>query len=154
MGTEIERKFLVRGDEWRRYEGVSIRQGYLARERDLSVRVRLAGDEGTVTIKTGSDTLKRSEFEYGIPAADAAELLKLCDHTIEKTRRVVDVDGTQWEVDEFEGENAGLVVAEVELDSEDQAFNKPSWIGEEVTNDRRYLNSELVVRPFGTWDRR
>src|ERR1700749_2028535 len=108
MGTEIERKFLVRGDAWRRGDGVSIKQGYLARERGYSVRVRLAGDKGTVTIKSGTDTLKRSEFEYGIPAADAAELLKLCKHTIEKTRRVVDVGGTKWEVDEFSGENAGL----------------------------------------------
>ena len=118
MGTEIERKFLVNGDEWRRVDGVPIRQGYLARERGHSVRVRVAGE-----------------------------------HTIEKTRRVVDVDGTKWEVDEFAGENAGLVVAEVELDSEDQAFHKPSWIGQEVTNDSRYLNSELVMRPFRVWDR-
>jgi adenylate cyclase len=151
MGTEIERKFLVRGEEWRRHDGISIKQGYLARERDHSVRVRLAGDKGTVTIKAGTDTLKRSEFEYGIPAADAAELLKLCKHTIEKTRHVVDVDGTKWEVDEFGGENAGLVVAEVELDSEDQAFNKPSWIGQEVTNESRYLNSELAAHPFSGW---
>ena len=151
MGTEIERKFLVRGDEWRRYDGVSMRQGYLARERDYSVRVRLAGDKGTVTIKSGTDTLKRAEFEYGIPAADAAELLKLCRHTIEKTRRVVDVGGTKWEVDEFGGENAGLIVAEVELDSEEQVFNKPSWIGEEVTHDSRYLNSELSAHPFNAW---
>jgi CYTH domain-containing protein len=151
MGIEIERKFLVRGDDWRRYAGVSIRQGYLARERDYSVRVRLAGDSGTVTIKSGTDTLKRSEFEYPIPAVDAAELLKLCRQTIEKTRSVVEVQGTRWEVDEFGGENAGLVVAEVELDREDQAFHKPSWIGEEVTHDSRYLNSELVARPFNTW---
>lgn len=151
MGIEIERKFLVDGDEWRRYDGVLIKQGYLARERDYSVRVRLAGDKGTMTIKSGTDTLKRSEFEYDIPAADAAELLALCKHTIEKIRRVVDVDGTKWEVDEFGGENAGLVVAEVELDDEDQAFNKPSWIGEEVTNDSRYLNSELVAHPFRSW---
>lgn len=153
MGIEIERKFLVRGNEWRRHDGVSIRQGYLARERDHSVRVRLAGDKGTLTIKSGADTLKRSEFEYEIPAADASELLELCKQTIEKTRHLVDSNGTKWEVDEFGGENAGLVVAEVELDSEDQAFDKPSWIGQEVTNDTRYLNSELVARPFKTWDR-
>ena len=153
MGIEIERKFLVVGDEWRRADGVPIRQGYLARERGHSVRVRVAGERATLTIKAGTDTLKRSEFEYEIPLADAIELLKLCTHTIEKTRRVVDVAGTKWEVDEFGGDNAGLVVAEVELDSEDQAFNKPSWIGREVTNDSRYLNSELVMRPFRVWDR-
>jgi adenylate cyclase len=151
METEIERKFLVHGDEWRSYAGVPIRQGYLARERGHSVRVRIAGDRATLTIKAGTDTLRRSEFEYEIPHADATELLKLCTHTIEKTRRVVDVNGTKWEVDEFGGDNAGLVVAEVELDSEDQAFNKPSWIGKEVTNDSRYLNSELVAHPFRTW---
>ncbi len=151
MAIEIERKFLVQGDAWRSYAGVSIRQGYLARERGHSVRVRIAGDRATLTIKAGTNTLKRSEFEYEIPLADASELLALCTHTIEKTRRVVDVDGTTWEVDEFGGQNAGLVIAEVELDSENQVFNKPSWIGREVTDDSRYLNSELVAHPFETW---
>jgi len=151
MGTEIERKFLVQGDAWRRHAGISIKQGYLTRERHYSVRVRLAGANGTLTIKSGTGTLKRSEFEYEIPAADATELLKLCTHVIEKTRHVVDVNGTKWEVDEFGAANAGLVVAEVELDSEDQPFNKPSWIGQEVTDDTRYLNSELAVHPFSTW---
>lgn len=151
MGTEIERKFLVQGDAWRRHAGVSITQGYLARERGLSVRVRLAGDKATLTIKAGAGTLKRSEFEYAIPTADAVELLKLCTHSIEKTRRVIDVDGTRWEVDEFGGANTGLVVAEVELDREDQPYASPSWIGLEVTNDTRYLNSELAAHPFGAW---
>jgi adenylate cyclase len=151
MGIEIERKFLVQGDEWRNHPGVSIRQGYLARERGHTVRVRIAGDRATLTIKAGTNTLRRSEFEYEIPLADATELLTLCTHTIEKTRRVVDVDGTKWEVDEFGGENAGLVVAEVELGSEDEVFNKPSWIGREVTDDSRYLNSELVAHPFCGW---
>jgi CYTH domain-containing protein len=151
MGTEIERKFLVTDDAWRRYDGVRIVQGYLARERTRSIRVRMAGSRVTLTIKAGAGTLTRAEFEYAIPAADAEELLKLCDHKIEKTRRVIDVDGTKWEVDEFFGANLGLVVAEVELDSEDQSFNKPSWIGAEVTHDSRYLNSELAAHPFTTW---
>jgi CYTH domain-containing protein len=151
MATEIERKFLVQGDEWRRYDGVRITQGYLARERERSVRVRLAGDRATLTIKAGAGTLKRSEFEYAIPTADAIELLALCTHTIEKMRRVIDVDGTRWEVDEFAGDNAGLVVAEVELESEDQIFNKPFWIGREVTDDTRYLNAELAAHPFRAW---
>jgi CYTH domain-containing protein len=151
MATEIERKFLVQGDEWRRHNGVRITQGYLARERERSVRVRLAGDRATLTIKAGAGTLKRSEFEYPIPTADAIELLALCTHTIEKTRRVIDVDGTRWEVDEFAGDNEGLVIAEVELESEDQIFNKPSWIGREVTDDTRYLNAELAAHPFRAW---
>jgi CYTH domain-containing protein len=151
MGTEIERKFLVCGDDWQRYGGVAIRQGYLVREREHTVRVRLAGDRATLTIKAGANALRRSEFEYEIPAADAAELLKLCKHAIEKTRRVVDVDGTRWEVDEFGGDNEGLVVAEVELDHEDSAFHKPAWVGREVTDDSRYLNSELAAHPFRMW---
>ncbi len=151
MATEIERKFLVKGDAWRRHDGVSIKQGYLARQRERSVRVRIAGEQATLTIKAGTDTLKRLEFEYEIPVADAEALLKLCTHAIEKTRRVVDVDGTKWEVDEFGGDNAGLVVAEVELESEGQRFSKPPWIGEEVTHDIRYLNSELAAHPFSTW---
>ncbi|HEX4479856.1 MAG TPA: CYTH domain-containing protein [Rudaea sp.] len=151
MATEIERKFLVQGDEWPRHNGVRITQGYLARERERSVRVRLAGDRATLTIKAGAGTLKRSEFEYAIPTADAIELLALCTHTIEKTRRVIGVDGTRWEVDEFAGDNEGLVIAEVELESEDQIFNKPSWIGREVTDDTRYLNAELAAHPFRAW---
>jgi adenylate cyclase len=151
MGIEIERKFLVQGDEWRRHAGVSIRQGYLVRERERTVRVRLADRRATLTIKAGANALKRLEFEYEIPSDDAMELLKLCEHVIEKTRRVVDVETTRWEVDEFGGDNAGLVVAEVELDHENAAFHKPSWIGREVTHDSRYLNSELAAHPFRTW---
>jgi adenylate cyclase len=151
MATEIERKFLLTGDEWRRHPGVSIKQGYLVRERAHTVRVRLADRYATLTIKAGTNALKRAEFEYEIPTNDAVELLKLCKHVIEKTRRVIDVDGTRWEVDEFGGDNAGLVVAEVELDREDAPFHKPSWIGREVTDDSRYLNSELAAHPFRTW---
>ncbi len=151
MGTEIERKFLVQGDAWRSHAGVLIRQGYLMREPARTVRVRLAGDRATLTIKAGANALKRAEFEYEIPRVDAQELLALCEHTIEKTRRVVDVEGTRWEVDEFAGDNAGLVVAEVELAHEDESFHKPSWIGGEVTHDSRYLNSELAAHPFRTW---
>lgn len=152
MGVEIERKFLVQGTAWKQSEGVSYRQGYLNRDKHRTVRVRVAGDAAFLTVKGISRGATRAEFEYAIPLADAQQLLTLCDGPlIEKTRYVIPYQGTTWEVDEFGGDNAGLVVAEVELLSEDQPFARPPWLGAEVTQDARYFNSSLASVPYGQW---
>lgn len=152
MGIEIERKFLVSGDAWRNNSGVLYRQGYLNRDKARTVRVRLAGDAAYLTVKGQSTGASRAEFEYPIPCADAVALLALCDGPlIEKTRYIVLHAGMRWEVDEFAGDNAGLVVAELELASEDQAFEHPAWLGAEVTHNARYFNSNLATHPFRVW---
>lgn len=152
MGIEIERKFLVVGDGWKTVPGVLYRQGYLNRDKARTVRVRIAGQLAFLTVKGVSVGATRAEFEYPIPMADAQALLALCDGPlIEKTRYVLQHGGTTWEVDVFAGDNAPLVVAEVELESEDQGFDRPDWLGEEVTHDARYFNSSLASRPFNTW---
>lgn len=155
MGTEIERKFLVEGDSWRgAASSTSFRQGYLSTVKERTVRVRSAGGRGTLTIKGITVGATRSEFEYSIPVEDADALLdELCERPlIEKTRHVVDVGGTIWEIDEFAGLNAGLIVAEVELASEDAAFTPPGWLGDEVTDDPRYFNANLIAHPYSEWD--
>jgi adenylate cyclase len=154
MSVEIERKFLVVGDAWRALgQGMSIRQGYLSTHPDRVVRVRIEGSSATMTIKGRSVGATRGEWEYPIPLADADELLaRLCERPlIEKTRTRIAYDGMTWEVDEFLGENLGLIVAEIELQSEAQAFGKPDWIGAEVTHDARYFNSSLLKHPFTLW---
>jgi adenylate cyclase len=154
MGVEIERKFLLSGDDWMGLgEPVFFRQGYLSSNKDRVVRVRIEGERAVITIKGRNVGATRGEWEYEIPVADAAELLDgLCEQPlIEKYRRRIMFAGNVWEVDEFLGVNAGLVVAEIELQSEDQQFDKPDWIGEEVTADLRYLNSNLIKQPFSTW---
>lgn len=153
MGREIERKFLVTGDGWRRSAGVEFRQGYLSTVKERSVRVRLAGGRGTLTIKGASEGAARAEYEYEIPPGDAAELLdRLCERPlIEKRRTTLDHAGLTWEVDEFLGENEGLIVAEIELRSEDQEFDRPGWVGAEVTEDARYFNANLVRHPYREW---
>ena len=154
MAEEIERKFLVAGEDWRALSrGTRYRQGYLSTVKERTVRVRTVGDKGFLTIKGVTIGATRSEYEYEIPAADADEMLDdLCEKPIiEKNRYKILLDDVTWEVDEFLGVNDGLVVAEVELQSEDQSFPKPDWIGEEVTDDPRYFNANLVARPFSTW---
>ncbi len=154
MGTEIERKFLVGDNSWRvGAEGKLYRQGYLSTAADRNVRVRIIGDQGFLTVKGRASGITRLEFEYEIPVEDADRMLDaLClKPLIEKTRYKIDYRGATWEVDDFAGDNAGLVVAEVELASEDQHVELPSWIGEEVSDDPRYLNSSLVEKPFKTW---
>jgi len=152
MAIEIERKFLVSGTAWKNAAGVAFRQGYLNRDKHRTVRVRVAGDAAFLTIKGVSVGATRSEFEYPIPLADAQALLTLCDGpVIDKVRYRVEVDGTVWEVDAFAGDNAGLVVAEVELLREDQPFARPHWLGEEVTHDARYFNSNLASHPYRAW---
>jgi CYTH domain-containing protein len=152
MGIEIERKFLVVGDGWRQGAGVPYAQGYLSRAPERTVRVRVAGERGFLTVKGISKGATRSEFEYEIPRADAEQLLQLSDGpVIRKVRRVVEHQGAQWEVDEFFGDNAGLVVAELELDAEDQPYAKPDWLGREVTDDPRYYNANLATNPYRNW---
>lgn len=152
MPLEIERKFLVSGHAWRSADAVLYRQGYLNRDKQRTVRVRIAGDRAFLTIKGVSSGATRVEFEYEIPVSEAAQLLTLCDGPlIEKTRHRVTVGPHVWEVDEFHGDNDGLVVAEIELGSEDEAFARPEWVSVEVTEDARYYNSNLAVRPFRTW---
>jgi adenylate cyclase len=154
VGVEIERKFLVRGDAWKRLgEPVFFRQGYLSSHKERVVRVRIEGDRAVMTIKGRNVGATRGEWEYPIPMADAVELLDgLCEQPlIEKYRRRIDFAGNVWEVDEFLGANAGLVVAEIELGSEEQVFDKPEWVAEEVTEDLRYLNSSLIKHPFSAW---
>lgn len=152
MATEIERKFLLASDSWRGQIGQSIRiaQGYLA--TDPTVRVRIKGETGFLTIKGKSlDGISRSEFEYPIPVADALELLKLCPKVLDKTRHLVNFGGFTWEIDEFHGENAGLIVAELELPAVDTPYSRPDWLGEEVTGDVRYYNSMLSQSPYCRW---
>jgi adenylate cyclase len=152
MAVEIERKFLVVGDGWRAASPVFYSQGYLNRDKARTVRVRVAGEEAFLTIKGVSVGASRAEFEYPIPPWDARELLRLCEQPlIEKNRRKILHQGFVWEVDEFLGENRGLVVAEIELPTEDTVFTRPDWVGEEVTNDARYFNSNLSHTPFASW---
>jgi len=152
MGTEIERKFLVTGSAWRNSEPTYFCQGYLNRDKHRTVRVRIAGNCGILTIKGLTTGARRSEFEYAIPIEDAKEMLAICDGPIvEKNRRIVQNGGLKWEVDEFLGDNTGLIIAEVELDSEDQVFDLPDWVGTEVTDDSRYFNSNLAMNPYKSW---
>ena len=154
MGQEIERKFLVAGEAWRALgEGTPFRQGYLTADAARSVRVRIAGAQGFLTVKGPSVGAARLEFEYEIPVADAEAMLDaLCARPlIEKTRYRIPSGGLIWEVDEFAGDNAGLVVAEVELEHEDQEVVLPDWVGAEVTGDPRYFNASLVAQPYKEW---
>jgi len=153
MGKEIERKFLLVGDAWKTVKGTHYRQGYLNSVKERTVRVRTIDDKGFLTVKGISVGATRSEYEYEIPAGDANAMLDaLCEKPIiEKSRYKVEFGGLVWEVDEFYGENQGLVVAEVELESEDQKFEKPAWVGDEVTGDPKYFNSNLIKKPYSKW---
>jgi adenylate cyclase len=154
MGTEIERKFLMKDDSWRSLAtGTKYRQGYLNSTKERVVRVRTIDDKGFLTIKGITTGATRVEYEYEIPDAEATAMLDdLCEKPlIEKNRYKIALCGFTWEVDEFFGENQGLIVAEVELESEDQQFEKPEWIGEEVTGDPKYFNSNLIQNPYLKW---
>jgi CYTH domain-containing protein len=154
MGKEIERKFLLKNDAWRPLaQGVMYRQGYLNSAKERTVRIRTVGDKAFLTIKGITVGAVRAEYEYEIPFGECNAMLdSLAEKPIiEKNRYKIKKDGLTWEVDEFFGENAGLIVAEVELESEDQCFDKPAWVGEEVTGDPRYFNSNLIKHPFTKW---
>ncbi len=154
MAKEIERKFLVKGDAWRELAtGTAYRQGYLSTVKERTVRVRTIDDKGFLTVKGITIGATRVEYEYEIPAADANAMLDdLCEQPIiEKHRYKIDHGGLVWEIDEFGGVNQGLIVAEVELESEAQSFDKPQWIGDEIDNDPRYYNSNLIAHPYTKW---
>lgn len=155
MGTEIERKFLVNNDLWKAGsgQGVEIRQGYIAFGPPTAVRVRIAGEKANINIKKATLAISRDEFEYPVPMDDAYFLIEnLCErHIIEKRRFRVEHEGHLWEIDVFSGLNTGLIVAEIELEREDEAFARPAWLGEEVSGDPRYLNSQLATKPFTEW---
>ena len=154
MGQEIERKFLVVGDGWRAgATGTPYRQGFLSTDPRRTVRVRVVGELGFLTIKGMTVGARRTEHEYEIPLADAEQMLdELCEHPlIEKVRYTRRIGGHTWEIDVFEGRNEGLVVAEIELEHEDELFETPDWVGDEVTSDPRYFNANLVKSPFCNW---
>jgi adenylate cyclase len=153
MALEIERKYLIKEDVWRKAKGKKCRQGYLNSDKKRNVRVRTIDGKGYLTVKGVARGAARVEFEYEIPAAEAETMLDdLCEKPlIEKKRYNITHKGLVWEVDEFFGENQGMIIAEVELESEDQKFIKPEWIGQEVTGDPKYFNSNLVHHPYSKW---
>jgi adenylate cyclase len=158
MATEIEHKFLLRDDRWRSQveRSARLRQGYLISDARCSVRVRVAESQGFLNIKSGTLGIQRSEYEYPIPLAEAEEILDtLCAKPLlEKTRHYLKFDQHLWEIDEFAGENAGLIVAEVELSRIDEPFARPDWLGKDVSHDIRYYNSQLARHPYQTWPER
>ena len=153
MALEIERKFLVDTTKWSTTsQGVHMVQAYISIEPNPTVRIRISGENAFLTIKGRTKTISRPEFEYEIPVDDAQELLKMAiSNPVEKTRYKILHEDFLWEVDFFSGKNEGLVIAEIELESEDQKFTLPDWISEEVSGDRRYYNSSLSEHPFQDW---
>jgi len=153
MGKEIERKFLVVGNQFKKLaKGIFYRQGFLCLENDNTIRIRIIDKNAFLTIKSKTQGISRLEFEYEIPFNEATEMLeKLCGKQIEKLRYTIEFEGFSWEIDEFLGENKGLVIAEIELENENQSFKKPSWIGEEVSKELRFYNSQLVINPYKNW---
>ncbi|MBI9020104.1 MAG: CYTH domain-containing protein [Verrucomicrobia bacterium] len=157
MKTEIERKFLVVGDAWRAAAGAGelYEQGYISSGSEkITVRVRRAADRGFLTLKGPTEGISRSEMEYEIPAEEADFMLKnFCGgRIVSKMRYLLPFNGNTWEIDEFSGKNAGLILAEIELETEGQPFEKPAWIGEEVSHDPRYFNAALALNPFLSWE--
>ncbi len=154
MAIEIERKYLLKNNHWKRLgKGVEYCQGYLNSNKHRTVRVRTVGDKGYLTIKGLTIGASKNEYEYEIPINDARELLDLCEQPlIRKKRYRIKVDGLIWEIDEFHDENEGLCLAEVELETEDQQISVPDWIGEEVTDDPRYFNASLITAPYSSWN--
>jgi adenylate cyclase len=155
VAIEIERKFLLASDRWRAAvtNSVEIVQGYIAESDTSSVRVRIAGENGSLNIKGPTLGITRKEYEYDLPLADAREILsEFCAaRVITKTRHHAEHKGHIWEIDEFAGRNAGLIVAEIELSSENEVFDRPGWLGDEVSGDPRYYNVCLVEQPYGSW---
>ena len=155
MGIEIERKFLVINDLWKAGadNGTDFKQGYLTKAGSCSVRVRKEGEQANLNIKSAEMGIQRQEFEYPIPADEADELLDLfCPQTVSKRRYEVDFAGKTWEVDVFEQDNQGLIIAEIELSSADETFEHPPWIGNEVSDEARYYNNELARNPYSKWE--
>jgi CYTH domain-containing protein len=155
MGIEIEKKYLVKGEEWKKEaQGKLYKQGYLSSNPDCTVRIRTVEDKGYLTIKGKTSGATRREYEYQISYQDALEMLaELCEKPIiEKVRYKITYQGLIWEVDEFRGENLGLVVAEVELKDENQQIILPAWVDREVTSEQKYYNSNLFKHPYSKWN--
>ncbi|WP_455374696.1 CYTH domain-containing protein [Kaarinaea lacus] len=155
MATEIERKFLVVNDSWRKQVArqKAIKQGYFGPPNKASIRIRIDGDSANINIKSATLDIVRKEYEIPVPLTDAEEMLQhLCERPfIEKVRHLVPRGDHVWEVDEFSGDNKGLIVAEIELSRADEFFEKPDWLGEEVSHDERYYNVRLVKNPYKNW---
>ncbi len=154
MAIEIERKFIIKNNEWHTPEimGLSMKQGYLTNSPESVVRIRMAGEQAFITVKGKTKGATRLEFEYEIPVTDALEMLELCQKPlVEKIRYMIYYRGFEWSIDIFSGSNQGLAVAEIELDSEEQCFEIPPWARREVTEDPRYYNSNLINHPFNSW---
>lgn len=155
MAIEVEHKFLLANDDWRKQvtRSVDYRQGYLTSEPTSSIRVRISDNQAWLNIKSATIGTQRHEFEYAIPLDDGSEIIDyLCRKPlIEKTRHFIVLGKHTWEIDEFRGANEGLIVAEIELESVDETFEKPSWLGTEVTHDLRYYNNNLAINPFTRW---
>ena len=155
MGIEIERKFTIKNDSWRNNVQSSQRlvQGYLAGNKRSSIRVRIEGEKANLNIKSATLGISRQEYEYSIPLADATTMLdNLCEKpVIDKVRHIVVFDNKKWEIDEFSGENEGLIVAEIELDDENEVIKLPEWANEDVSHDTRYYNVCLVKNPYKNW---
>ena len=157
MAVEIERKFLLKNDSWRDHytKKIHLRQGYLSTSKKCIVRVRVSDTEAWVSIKGQTRNISHSEFEYLIPEADAENMLLefAAENIVEKIRYFIDYEGSEWVVDEFLGSNKGLVLAEIELSSEDAVCEIPPWIGKEVSEDHRYKNSNLSQKPYTKWEK-
>lgn len=155
MGQEIERKFLVDHDKWnalKKPEGNIYKQGYILNEETRTVRIRVTNNTAYITLKGVADGISRSEFEYEIPKLQGSQILaEFAESSVEKTRYNIPYKGHLWEVDVFEGSNKGLIVAEIELKTEDESFEKPDWVTEEVSYDSRYTNAMLSVKPYSRW---
>lgn len=155
MGIEIERKFLVDHDKWDlviKPAGTHFRQGYLLNGNHRSIRIRVSDKQGYITLKGALSGISRKEFEYKIPVEDGNELLDyFSESEIEKVRYCIDFDDKTWEIDEFMGDNSGLITAEIELEHEQEAFKKPDWVGLEVSDDEKYYNSSLSLHPYKLW---
>jgi CYTH domain-containing protein len=156
MGVEIERKYLVSKDTWDKTikeETHFIKQGYILNHPGKTIRIRIKDDKGYITIKGLSTGASRPEFEYEIPWEDAKELVdKFCESTTTKIRNIIVHNGKRWEVDEFLEDNKGLIIAEIELKSDDETYDLPEWIDKEVTGEEKYYNSGLSVNPFKNWE--
>lgn len=160
MATEIERKFLVDQEKWKKFKDAAefqsieqLNQGYLSHNPEKTIRVRTSNSRAFLTIKGKTSGISRQEFEYEIPVSDAEILLSdLAESALRKTRYTIVCNGKQWEIDEFHDANLGLIVAEIELNSIDETFDKPDWLGIEVSEDVRYFNANLTVRPYQSWN--
>jgi adenylate cyclase len=155
MALEIEHKYLIKPEAWAKvipHKSVALQQAYLLTDPEKTIRVRTMNDKAYMTIKGKSQGAARLEYEYEIPLSDALELIRnFSSNLVEKVRHYVEFEGKTWEVDEFKGSNEGLLVAEIELQTEDEAYHLPVWADANVTHDQRYANSNLSIKPFSTW---